>query len=76
MGFLSNLRNSINSAKREKAAQMNGKQLKGLLKKFKEERDRKNNTLRWGVKSRDINLPTYFASLRESLMVKHKGRLI
>ena len=40
MGFLSNLRNSINSAKREKAAQMNGKQLKDLLKKFKEERDR------------------------------------
>ena len=40
MGFLSNLRKNINSTKREKAAQMNGKQLKDLLKKFKEERDR------------------------------------
>jgi len=40
MGFLSNFKKNINSAKREKAAQMNGKQLKGLLKKFKEERDR------------------------------------
>jgi len=40
MGFLSNFRKNINVAKREKAAQMNGKQLKDLLKKFKEERDR------------------------------------
>ena len=40
MGFLSNFRKDIQSAKREKAAQMNGKQLKELLKKFKEERDR------------------------------------
>jgi hypothetical protein len=40
MGFLSNFRESIQSTKREKAAQLNGKQLKGLLKKFKEERDR------------------------------------
>ena len=40
MGFLSNFRKNIQSAKREKAAQLNGKQLKGLLKKFKEERDR------------------------------------
>ena len=40
MGFISNLRENINSTKREKAAQLNGKQLKGLLKKFKEERDR------------------------------------
>jgi hypothetical protein len=55
---------------------MNLKQKTYKLEKLKEERDRKNNTLRWGVKSRDINLPTYFASLRESLMVKHKGRLI
>jgi len=30
----------MQSAKREKASQMNGKQLKVLLKKFKEERDR------------------------------------
>ncbi len=40
MGFLSNFRKDIRSAKAEKAAQMNGKNLKGLLKKFKEERDR------------------------------------
>jgi len=40
MGFLSNLRENLNSAKREKAAKLNGKQLKELLKKFKEERDR------------------------------------
>ena len=46
------------------------------LEKLKEERDRKNNTLRWGVKTRDIKLPTFFHGLRESLTVKHKGRLI
>ena len=40
MGFLSNFKKNIQSAKREKAAQMNGEQLKELLKKFKEERDR------------------------------------
>ena len=40
MGFLSNLRKNVQSAKRKKDAQMNGKQLKELLKKFKEERDR------------------------------------
>jgi len=40
MGILSNLRKNIHIAKKEKAAQINGKQLKGLLKKFKEERDR------------------------------------
>jgi hypothetical protein len=40
MGFLSNFKKDIQSAKRKKAAQMNRKQLKGLLKKFKEERDR------------------------------------
>jgi len=40
MGFLSNFRESIHLAKREKAAQLNGKQLKELLKKFKEDRDR------------------------------------
>jgi len=39
MGFLSNVKNNIKSKKREKDAQMNGKQLKELLKKFKEERD-------------------------------------
>jgi hypothetical protein len=40
MGFLSNFKRDIQSAKREKASQMNGKHLKKLLKKFKEERDR------------------------------------
>jgi hypothetical protein len=40
MGFLSNFKKDIQSSKREKAAQMNGKQLKELLKKFKEERDK------------------------------------
>lgn len=40
MGFLSNFKRDIQSAKREKASQMNGKHLKILLKKFKEERDR------------------------------------
>ena len=40
MGFFSNFKKDLQSAKREKAAQINGKQLKELLKKFKEERDR------------------------------------
>ena len=40
MGFLSNIKKDLETAKREKAAQINGKNLKGVLKKFKEERDR------------------------------------
>ncbi|QDI88348.1 hypothetical protein Nisw_01770 [Candidatus Nitrosopumilus sp. SW] len=40
MGFLSNFRKELKSAKTKKAAQTNGKTLKGLLKTFKEERDR------------------------------------
>jgi len=36
MGYLSNFRKDLQTAKREKAAQINGKNLKGLLKKFKE----------------------------------------
>jgi hypothetical protein len=40
MGFLSNFRKDLETAKREKDAQINGKNLKGILKKFKEERDR------------------------------------
>ena len=40
MGFLSNFRNDLQTEKRKKAAQINGKNLKELLKKFKEERDR------------------------------------
>jgi hypothetical protein len=40
MGFLSNFRKDLKNAKREKAAQVNGENLKGVLKKFKEERDR------------------------------------
>ena len=43
MGFLSNFRRDLQSAKKERAAQINGKHLKGLLKKFKEERDRIEN---------------------------------
>ena len=40
MRFLSNYRKDVQTAKRNKAAQINGKNLKKLLKKFKEERDR------------------------------------
>ncbi len=40
MGFLSNFRKEVQAAKAGKAAQINGKNLKELLKKFKEERDR------------------------------------
>jgi len=40
MGFLSNFRNDLEHTKRNKAANINGKNLKELLTKFKEERDR------------------------------------
>ena len=40
MGSLSNFRKDVEIAKRNKAAQINGKNLKELLKKFKEERDK------------------------------------
>jgi len=40
MGFLSNFRKDLDNAKRNKAANINGKNLKELLIKFKEERDR------------------------------------
>ena len=40
MGFLSNLRKDLQTQKRKKASKINGKNLKGLLKEFKEERDR------------------------------------
>jgi len=40
MGFLSNFRKDLDNAKRNKAANINGKNLKELLMKFKEERDR------------------------------------
>ena len=40
MGFLSNLRKDLQTQKRKKASKINGKNLKGLLKKFKEKRDR------------------------------------
>ncbi|HJM79245.1 MAG TPA: hypothetical protein QF656_01730 [Nitrosopumilus sp.] len=43
MGFLSNFKKDLEIAKREKAAKINGKHLKGLLTKFKEERDRIEN---------------------------------
>jgi len=40
MGLLSNLRKDLQIQKRKKTAQINGKNLKRLLRKFKEERDR------------------------------------
>ena len=40
MRFLSNFRKDLQAAKKNKAAQINGRYLKGLLTKFKEERDR------------------------------------
>jgi len=40
MGFIANFRKDLQAAKRKKASQINGKHLKELLKKFKEERDR------------------------------------
>ncbi len=43
MGIISNLKKDLAIAKRNKAAQINGKNLKGILKKFKEERDRIEN---------------------------------
>ena len=55
---------------------MNLKEKMYRLEKLKEERDIKNNTFRWGVKSRDIKLPQYFRGLRETLLVNKNGRLI
>ena len=43
MGFLSNFKKDLDNAKREKAANINGKNLKEILKKFKEERDQIEN---------------------------------
>ena len=43
MGFFSNFKKELQSAKSKKAAQINGKNLKGVLKKLKEERDRIEN---------------------------------
>ena len=40
MGFLSTFRNDLKNAKRDKASNINGKNLKELLTKFKDERDR------------------------------------
>lgn len=40
MGLFSNLKKEWHNVKKEKAAQINGKNLKKILKKFKEERDR------------------------------------
>ena len=40
MGFFSNFKKDLNAAKAKKASQINGKNLKELLKKFAEERDR------------------------------------
>ena len=38
-------------------------------------RESQSSNLRFGVKSKEIQLPTFFSSLRESLKVKRKGRL-
>jgi len=38
MGFLSNFKKDVQTTKANKVAQINGKNLKELLKKFKEER--------------------------------------
>jgi hypothetical protein len=40
MGFLSKFKGDWQTSKREKAAQINGKNLKEILRKFKEERDK------------------------------------
>ena len=45
MGFLSNFKKDLDNAKREKAANINGKNLKEILKKFKEERDQIENEI-------------------------------
>jgi len=44
------------------------------LGKLYDLRESEGTHKRWGVKDRTINLPTFFHSLRESLIVK-KGRL-
>jgi len=52
-------------------------QKKYLLETLKEERDRKNNTLRWNIKERWNGNPlSYFGSLQETLQTKRKGRLL
>ena len=43
MGFLSNFKRDLENTKRNKVANVNGKNLKGLLTKFKEERDKIEN---------------------------------
>ncbi|MDH3276644.1 MAG: hypothetical protein OEL77_01160 [Nitrosopumilus sp.] len=43
MDFLSKFKTNLETSKRNKAAQINGKTLKELLKKFKEDRDRIEN---------------------------------
>lgn len=40
MGFLDGFRRELRSAKKKKAAEINGKHLKGILKKSAQERDR------------------------------------
>ena len=43
MGFLSSFKKDLDAAKRNKSANINGKHLKKLLTKFKQERDRIEN---------------------------------
>ena len=58
MGFLSNFRKDLENAKREKAANINGKNLKEILKKFKEERDQIENDT--GVRPQIDNITQMF----------------
>ena len=56
---------------------MNLKHRLNLLEKLKEERDTKEQKLRFGVKPRWNGNPlSYFGSLQETLKTKRKGRLI
>ena len=51
------------------------KKLNRLGKLYDLREESESSNLRWGVKSKEIKLPTFFSSLRESLQVKRKGRL-
>ena len=50
------------------------KKLNRLGKLYDLREESESSNLRWGVKSKKIQLPTFFGSLRESLQVK-EGRL-
>jgi hypothetical protein len=54
---------------------IDNKKLNRLGKLYDLREESESSNLRWGVKSKEIKLPTFFSSLRESLKVKRKGRL-